>query len=109
MATPPGTGTAGHSVGGLVSQTVAHTFGDIDGLMVLSYSDVAFSPSARLAAGQASLECVRGPHGPGDLDYVFFGATPPDFVKAHFAVGNASPVVTAVTAAIRNQDPDGAG
>ena len=98
---------AGHSVGGLIAQTVAHTFGDIDGLMVLSYSDVAFSPSAQLAAARASLECVAGRPGPPGRGYVFFGATPLDFVKAHFFVSNASPVVTAATAAIRNQDPCG--
>ena len=51
---------AGHSVGGLIAQAEAYTFGEIDGLMVLSYSDVAFSPSARAAARQASVECVRG-------------------------------------------------
>lgn len=97
---------AGHSVGGLIAQAEAYTFGDIDGLMVLSYSDVAFSPSARLAALQASVECVRGIGDPGE-DYVFFGATPQDFIKAHFFVSNANPVVVATTAAIRNQDPCG--
>lgn len=54
---------------------------------------------------------MLGPNGSGSgsgfRDYVYFGATPPDFVRAHFFVSNASPVVTTVTAAIRNQDPCG--
>lgn len=38
---------AGHSVGGLIAQAEAYTFGDIDGLVVLSYSDTDVSPAAK--------------------------------------------------------------
>lgn len=103
---------AGHSVGGIIAQAEAYTFGDVDGLMVLSYSDTTVSPAAMAALEAATTECAAG-GGPSDGDsgpggYVYFGAdTPEMFVMAHFFTDNADPEVVDATANIRNRDPCG--
>jgi len=51
---------AGHSFGGLIAQIEAYSFGDIDGLVAVAYSDQVVSPLAkRLLAAQAA-KCVAG-------------------------------------------------
>lgn len=102
---------AGHSVGSIIAQAEAYTFDDIDGLMVLSYSDTTVSPAAMQALQQAIAECEAGgtqadePEGPEG--YVFFGETQELFVMAHFFTDNAQPEVVETTANIRNRDPCG--
>ncbi len=103
---------AGHSVGGIIVQAEAYSFGDIDGLMVLSYSDTDVSPAAMMALQTAVAECeagggpVEGDSGPGG--YVYFGAATPEmFIMAHFFTDNADPTVVQTTASMRNRDPCG--
>ena len=103
---------AGHSVGGIIAQAEAYSFGDIDGLMVLSYSDTDVSPAAMMALQTAVAECeagggpVEGDSGPGG--YVYFGAATPEmFIMAHFFTDNADPTVVQTTASMRNRDPCG--
>lgn len=103
---------AGHSVGGIIAQAEAYSFGDIDGLMVLSYSDTTVSPAAMGALETAIAACEAGGStsegDPGSPGYVFFGAeTPEMFIKAHFFTDNAEPAVVDATAALRNMDPCG--
>lgn len=103
---------AGHSVGGLIAQAEAYTFGDIDGLMVLSYSDTDVSPAAKGALAVASEECRAGGEHQGGTTgpdgYVYFGAkTPATFIEAHFNVNNADPSVVDATATLRSRDPCG--
>lgn len=103
---------AGHSVGGIIAQAAAYSFGDIDGLMVLSYSDTTVSPAAMGALETAIAACKAGGSvsegNPGAPGYVYFGAdTPEMFIKAHFFTQNADPVVVNTTAALRNMDPCG--
>lgn len=103
---------AGHSVGGIIAQAAAYSFDNIDGLMVLSYSDTTVAPAAMQALETAVAECEAG-GGLSDGDtgspgYVFFGAaTPEQFIKAHFFTDNADPIVVDTTASIRNMDPCG--
>ncbi len=103
---------AGHSVGGIIAQAEAYSFGDIDGLMVLSYSDTDVSPAAMTALKTAVTECEGGGE-PAEGDsgpegYVYFGAdTPEMFIKAHFFTDNADPSVVETTASLRNRDPCG--
>lgn len=102
---------AGHSVGAIIAQAEAYSFDDIDGLMVLSYSDTTVSDAAQQALQQAIADCeaggsqAEGVDGPGG--YVFFGDTQEKFVMAHFFTDNADPAVVETTADIRNQDPCG--
>lgn len=104
---------AGHSVGGMIAQIEAYTFDDIDGLMVLSYSDLNLSELAMQASTYATTTCQEqggfpyyGDFGPDG--YVFFGATPQAFIRAHFFVRNADPTVVALTAyPLRNRNPCG--
>lgn len=103
---------AGHSVGGIIAQAAAYSFGDIDGLMVLSYSDTTVSPAAMGALETAIAACEAGgatsEGEPGAPGYVYFGAdTPEMFIMAHFFTPNADPVVVDTTAALRNMDPCG--
>ena len=103
---------AGHSVGSIIAQTEAYTFGDIDGLMVLSYSDTDVSLAAQSALAIATQQCQAGgmrQHGDtGPAGYVWFGADTPDkFIEAHFYTPGADPAVVAQVAAMRSEDPCG--
>lgn len=103
---------AGHSVGGIIAQAEAYSFGDIDGLMVLSYSDTDVSPGAVKALKAAIVACAEGgqraDRGRGPAGYVYFGAnTPQQFIAAHFFTPNADPRVVETTAAKRSMDPCG--
>ncbi len=102
----------GHSVGGIIAQTEPYTFGDIDGLMVLSYSDTDVSLGATTALAIATQQCQAGgmpQHGDsGPTGYVWFGAdTPEKFIEAHFYTPGADPTVVAAVAAVRSEDPCG--
>ncbi|NJC22659.1 pimeloyl-ACP methyl ester carboxylesterase [Arthrobacter pigmenti] len=101
---------AGHSVGGIIAQATAYSFGNVDGLMVLSYSDTTVSPAAMQAMQTATAECQAGggPSEGGAPGYVYFGAaTPEQFIMAHFFTDNADPAVIETTASMRNLDPCG--
>ena len=67
---------AGHSYGGQIAQVEAYSFGDIDGLIVISYTDVLQSAVLRKNAAYAAKVCASGgrpvvPGGPGH--YAPFG------------------------------------
>jgi len=103
---------AGHSVGSIIAQAEAYTFGGIDGLMVLSYSDTKVSLAATAALGIATQACqaggVRQNGTTGPTGYIYFGAdTPAKFIEAHFYTLNADPTVVQTVAALRNRDPCG--
>ncbi len=51
---------AGHSYGGQIAQVEAYSFGDIDGLIVISYSDVIQSARLKAAAAYTAKVCARG-------------------------------------------------
>lgn len=98
---------AGHSFGGLISQIESYSFGDIDGLIVVAYSDVVVSPLAkRLLAAQAK-KCAAGGqrvdgYGPGG--YAPF-APKPVAPRALFA--DVDPTVLRAALARLNIDPCG--
>ncbi len=103
---------AGHSVGSIIAQEEAYSFGDIDGLMVLSYSDTVVSAAAQQALMVATTQCRAGGQRSGGTSgptgYVYFGAaTPAMFLAAHFYAPNANPTVAATTAQLRHRDPCG--
>ena len=103
---------AGHSVGAIIAQTEAYSFGNIQGLILLSYSDTTVSAAAKKALAKATAVCAAGGHRSdgqsGPTGYVYFGATTPQqFIAAHFYTANANPAVFYGTAAMRNRDPCG--
>lgn len=103
---------AGHSVGSIIAQAEAYSFGDIDGLMVLSYSDTNVSLAAKTALTIATQQCNAGGQRQagtsGPTGYIYFGAdTPAKFIEAHFYTPNADPAVVDTTAGLRSRDPCG--
>ncbi len=101
---------AGHSVGGLIAEATAYTFDNVDGLVVLSWSDVVMSELAMDYAARAVEECETTggkTSEEGAPGYVAYGATELDFVIGHFATGHAPPEVITTTAERRNINPCG--
>lgn len=99
---------AGHSVGSIITEATAYTFGNMDAIMVLSYSDEEVSQPVQMAL-QESISLCNNPSeqaqdGPGG--YVFLGQTQ-ESVNAHFFVENADPEVVDITSDIRNRNPCG--
>jgi len=99
-------------VGGLIAQAEAYSFGDIDGLMVLSYSDTNVSLAAKTALTIATQQCTAGGQrqsgNSGPTGYIYFGAdTAAKFIEAHFYPPNADPTVVETTAGLRSRDPCG--
>jgi pimeloyl-ACP methyl ester carboxylesterase len=98
---------AGHSAGAEIANLEAHSFGDIDALIVISYSFQS-TPPAAIVFGNARLFCQRGgepsdPGGPGG--YAYFGQSAADFEAAMFHRASRS-VIEAATG-LRNRDPCG--
>lgn len=99
-------------MGGLIAQAEAYSFGDIDGLMVLSYSDTNVSLAAKTALTIATQQCTAGGQrqsgNSGPTGYIYFGAdTAAKFIEAHFYPPNADPTVVETTAGLRSRDPCG--
>ncbi len=70
---------AGHSVGGAIAQLEAYSFGDVDGLLVLEWADLGFSPDITVAFLQTGLDCVLSSDG-----YSFMGRTDSEFDHLFF-------------------------
>lgn len=67
---------AGHSYGGQIAQVEAHSFGDIDGLIVTGYSDRVQSDLLKSNAAYAASVCATGRlrvGGTGPAGYAPFG------------------------------------
>jgi pimeloyl-ACP methyl ester carboxylesterase len=98
---------AGHSAGGAIAIVEAHSFRDIDALIIMSFSFQNL-PKAAVDFGQQRLVCQAGgqpsdPGGPGG--YAYLGQTPADFRAVMFRSARQS-VIEAATA-LRNRDPCG--
>jgi len=63
----------GHSVGAAIAQVEAATFDDVDGLVLMSWTDSGASSRAVDEASRQSATCVRG------NDYVTFGSSGKDY------------------------------
>lgn len=50
----------GHSLGGAIAQVEAYSYGDVDAVGVLSYADLAFSPSVVLTSATWGPKCLLG-------------------------------------------------
>ncbi len=100
---------AGHSVGGLLVEATAYSFGNADALIVMSYSDVVVSDLALEYAGIAAGICRDGgrENESGVAGYAPYGRDVVDFVIGHFNTGNADPAVVRQTADMQNINPCG--
>ncbi len=101
---------ADHSIGGLVAELAAYSFGEIDGLVVMGYDDSWASLTALTTALGASGRCSGGGEeraGAGTQPhYAYYGETDADFQAAHTSPDMDPAVVAAVTK-MRTRDPCG--
>lgn len=102
---------AGHSLGGQIAQVAAYSFGDIDGLIVISYSDTVQSQVLAAAAEDTAALCGRGGV-PAEGESPPTGYAPfGDGTEMAFQAGNftdaADPAVVAGATELRNLDPCG--
>jgi pimeloyl-ACP methyl ester carboxylesterase len=98
---------AGHSYGGQIAQVEAYSFGDIDGLAVIAYSDRVQSALLKSNAAYAASVCATGGlrvGGVGPAGYAPFGP-PSGAPKALFA--SADPQVKAAALQLLTIDPCG--
>jgi pimeloyl-ACP methyl ester carboxylesterase len=93
---------AGHSAGGAITQIEAYSFRDVDGVMVLSFSDLVGSLRTYTALGQAVVTCLGGGNPPGHAP---FGQSDADFQALMFH--DADPKAVAAVTAMRNPEPCG--
>lgn len=100
---------AGHSVGGLITEATAYSFGNMDGIMVLSYSDKEVSKAVKKALKKSKKICKSSGVNPAEApqEYVFLGQTQQGFINLHFFTRNAERPVVQTTANIRNRNPCG--
>ena len=97
---------AGHSVGGAIAELEAASFDDVDGLVLMSWSDSGPSSRAVQEAAVQTQVCLAGgdprAERPG---YAYFGQTRRDFRNLLFH--SATPEVQRRAARLRNADPCG--
>jgi pimeloyl-ACP methyl ester carboxylesterase len=100
---------AGHSAGGLIANLEAYSFGEVDGLVAMS-----FTPQVTLGAFElfyaSRIVCDAGGEpstsgGPGG--YAYFGQTEAEFQASAFH--SADPAVREVATRLRSRDPCGDG
>lgn len=89
----------GHSIGAAIAQVEAGEFDDVDGLVLMSWSDSGASSRAVDEASQQSQLCVEG------RDYASFGQGPREFRRLLFA--SAPAAVQRTAASRRNPSPCG--
>lgn len=100
---------AGHSGSGYSVQDEAYSYKDIDGLIVVGFSDNGASPLAISNAGRTQMVCATGGErqagDSGPSGYAYFGQTPQDFQQGSFF--NADPAVVDAVTQLRSRDPCG--
>ena len=96
----------GHSVGAAVAQAEASKWKDVDGLVLMSWSDAGVSPRAiKESALQHSACLLGGGRSGAPRGYAWYGRTQADFRSIHFAT--AASDVQGDAATLRNPDPCG--
>lgn len=94
--------TGGSSVGGLIANLEASTFGGSDGVMNLSWGDFAASPYAGSEVFDATVRCIQGGDTGAEPQYAVFAKDTRDT----FSFASATPEVRAAVPA-PNPDPCG--
>lgn len=90
----------GHSLGGSIAQAEAYSFGDVDAVGVLSYADVAMTPSVLATALTWTPQCLLGgaTSEAGSPGYAHLTRNTADFQK-NFLAHTPAAAVPAATAA----------
>jgi pimeloyl-ACP methyl ester carboxylesterase len=105
-----GVAIGGHGPGAMVAEIVAYSFGGVDALVDMAWSDQGFSAQAGAQAASTAQVCQAGgepKYGPqGPPGYALFPTTDDAFERLFFSSSADPPVVQAVTAA-RERDPCG--
>jgi pimeloyl-ACP methyl ester carboxylesterase len=98
---------AGHSIGGGIAELEAWQNQDVQGLIVVSWSDLGFSGRALSEFTTSTLGCQGGgvANRAGAPHYEPFGQTDNDFSTDMF--NNVDPAVEQTVLAMRNPDPCG--
>jgi pimeloyl-ACP methyl ester carboxylesterase len=89
----------GHSVGAAIAEAEAATFDDVDGLVLMSWTDGGASQRAVDEASQQSTTCLKGE------DYAHYGQSGADFRRLLFATAPGK--VQRAASSRRNADPCG--
>jgi pimeloyl-ACP methyl ester carboxylesterase len=94
----------GHSVGAIIAEAVAHTFADVDALVLFGHSDGDYSPGSLQVGVAQGTDCAGGgePGPPGH--YAFFGT---EEESRALGYGDADPAVVDAQVAQRHPDPCG--
>jgi len=90
--------TQGHGVGGAIAELEASTFDDVDGLVLMSWTDTGATPLAVRYAARQGRDCLS-------TDYAPFAATTKDFRDIMFA--SAPAAVQRASAHRQSDDPCG--
>lgn len=97
---------AGHSVGGIIAEIAAFSFGEIDALMLFAGYHTDFSPRALSDGFRQGQTCATGGEDSGGSpNYAPFSPRDEDFQYYGFA--EADPAVVASATALRHLDPCG--
>ncbi len=100
---------AGHSNGGQLAETAAYTFGDVDAIVLMAWSDRAISPEVLARVAVATGQCATGglahESGNGTTGYVYFDRGSAAFAADNFA--DTDPAVLAAAVPLQNQLPCG--
>lgn len=96
---------AGHSVGAIIGELEAYSFGDVDALMFFGHSDGDYTPAALQTGLRQGLVCAGGGDGGAVPNYAYFGATPEESRDLSFR--NADPAVVQAQMKQRHPDPCG--
>lgn len=91
--------THGHAVGAAIAQVEAGTFDDVDGLVLMSWTDRGATSLATRTAARQSAACLSGP------DYAPLSRTGAGYRALMFA--SAPPAVQRAAARLRVDDPCG--
>jgi pimeloyl-ACP methyl ester carboxylesterase len=100
----------GHGPGVMIAQVEAYSFGGVDGLVNLAWSDEGFSPDATAATTPTFEDCAAGgqpkyaPDGPPG--YAFFPVSDDAFARLFFSP-NADPALAGAVTTGRERDPCG--
>jgi pimeloyl-ACP methyl ester carboxylesterase len=97
--------THGHSVGAAIAQVEAATWHDVDGLVVMSWSDSGASVRSISEAATQNAACLLGGGVGAPKTYAWFGRTPEAFRSMLFRT--ALLAVQESASALRNPDPCG--
>jgi alpha-beta hydrolase superfamily lysophospholipase len=95
-----------HSVGAAIAQAEASRWKDVDGLVLMSWSDAGVAPRAVRESAVQHAACLLGGGRDGaPRGYAWYGRTEADFRSIHFAT--AADGVQRDAAGLRNPDPCG--